>query len=96
MKRFLFLSIGFEKPTPEAMGEWKAWFESIGDRICEQGGLWKGGCEVTADGTKDLPLGPDSITGYLVFNAESLDEATTLVEACPVVLSNRVYEVMEK
>jgi hypothetical protein len=92
----MFLSIGFEKPTPEAMGEWKTWFESVGDRIVEQGGFWKGGREVTADGTKELPFGSDSITGYLVFNADSLDEATTLVEACPVILSNRVYEIMEK
>jgi len=96
VKKFMFLSLGFEKPTPEIMGAWQAWFESIGDRILEQGGLWKGGREITPEASKDLPLGADSITGYLIFRAESLDEATKLAEACPIVLSNRVYEVMQK
>ena len=96
MKRFMFLSFGFEKPTPEAMGAWQAWFVSISDRIVDQGGLWGGGRELTADGVKDLPLGPDSITGYMVFNAESLDEAEELARACPIVASNRVYEISDK
>jgi hypothetical protein len=32
----------------------------------------------------------DSITGFLIFNAESLDEAEKLAQACPIVSSNRV------
>ena len=96
MKKYMFLSIGFERPTPEIMGAWENWFKSISDRIVEQGGLWNGGREITKDGTNDLPLAADSITGYLIFNAESLDEAVKLAEACPIVASNRVYEIMTK
>ncbi len=96
MKKFMFLSLGFEKPTPEMMGAWEKWFESISDRMVDQGGLWGGGREITKDGTKELPLGLDSITGFVVFHAESLDEAEKLSRACPVVSSNRVYEIMTK
>ena len=96
MKKYMFLSIGFEKPTPEIMGAWEAWFKSVADRIVEQGGLWGGAREITAGGTSDLPLGPDSITGYMIFNAETLDEATKLAEACPIVKSNRVYEIAQQ
>lgn len=96
MKKFLFLSYGFEKPTPEAMGAWQRWFQSVAERIVDQGGLWNGGRELTTGGTRELPFGPDSITGYLVFTAEDIDEAESIVKACPVVASNRVYEIMQK
>ena len=32
MKKFMFLHFGFEKPTPEIMEAWMAWFESIADK----------------------------------------------------------------
>lgn len=96
MKKYMFLSLGFKKPTPEIMGAWQAWFESMSDRIVEQGGLWSGGREITKEATKELPLGLDSITGYLIFTAGSLDEAEALARACPIVTSNRVYEISQK
>ena len=96
MKKYMFLSIGFEKPTPEIMGAWQKWFESMADRIVEQGGLWSGGREITSAGTQELPLGLDSITGYLIFTAGSLDEALAFAKACPIVTSNRVYEISQR
>ena len=96
MKRFMFLSFGFEKPTPDIMGAWGKWFESMADRMEDQGGFWNGGRELTKDGIKELPFGPDSITGYLIFKAESIDEAETIAKECPVVASNRIYEIMKK
>ena len=94
MKRFLLLSYGFEKPTPEIMGAWGKWFESIGDKIVDQGGLWGGGREISDAGTKDLPLGMDSITGYLIINAESLEAAEKIAQDNPYIASIRVYEIM--
>jgi hypothetical protein len=96
MKRFLFLSYGFEKPSPEVMGAWQQWFASIADRTVDQGGLWSGGREVTTDGATELPFGPDAITGYLIFTADDIDDAERIVRDCPVVASNRVYEIMAK
>ena len=92
MKHFLLLHYGFEKPTPEEMGAWNKWFESIADRQVERGGF-RGGREISRSGTRDLPFGKDSITGYTVITAESLDEAERIARECPIVASTRVYEV---
>ena len=95
MKKFMFLSFGFEKPTTEIMAAWGKWFESIADRIVENG-HFPAGREISKSGTRDLPLAADSITGYCVFNAESLDEAEKIAQGCPYIASNRVYEIMTK
>ena len=92
MRTFLILHYGFEKPTPEDMAAWTAWFESIADRQVDRGGL-AGGREISGSGIEELPFGADSMTGYTLIEAESLDEATKIAEGCPVVASTRVYEV---
>ena len=92
MKNYLILHYGFEKPSPEDMGKWNKWFESIADKQVDRGGF-RGGREISPSGTKDLPFEKDSITGYTVIEAESLDEAEKIAQACPIVLSTRVYEI---
>jgi uncharacterized protein YciI len=92
MKKFMFLSVGFEMPTPEIMGAWGKWFESINDRM-EGGSPLGAGREITRSGTKELSMGLDSITGYTIINAESLDEAEKIAKACPFVTSMKVYEL---
>lgn len=94
MKRFMLLHIGFEKPTPEIMGAWQAWFESIADRTEENGGFM-GGREISEDGTSELPWGMDSITGYSIIRADSLDEAEAIAKENPFIASIRVYELRE-
>ena len=78
------------------MGEWQAWFGMMGERIVEQGGLWGPAREFTNDGVTELSMGPDSTTGYMIFTAEDIGEAESLVQKCPVVAANRVYEIMQK
>lgn len=92
MKNYLLLHYGFEKPTSEDMGEWNKWFEAIADKQVDRGGL-PSGREITRNGTKDLPFGKDSITGYTVIEAEDLDEAEKVAAECPIVASTRVYEI---
>lgn len=92
MKRFMLLHFGFEKPTPEIMEAWHAWFESIADRTVDQGGF-SGAREISSSGTKELPMGMESITGYNVIEAESLDEAQGIAEENPYIASIRVYEI---
>ncbi len=96
MKKYLLLSYGFEKPTPEIMAAWGKWFESIADKIVDGGGHFSGAREISHTGTKDLPLGMESITGYTIINAESLDDAETIAQANPFIASIRVYEIMAK
>ncbi len=94
MKKFVLLHYGFEKPTPEIMGAWGKWFESIADKTVDQGGHFSGGREISKTGTKDLPLGTESITGYTVINADSLDDAEKIAQDNPFIASIRVYEIM--
>ncbi|MCH9671960.1 MAG: YciI family protein [Gammaproteobacteria bacterium] len=95
MKRFMLMHFGFEKPTPDIMAAWGKWFESIADRTVENGGF-RSAREISHEGTRDLPMGMDSITGYSIIHAESLDEAEELARSNPFIASIRIYELMEK
>src|SRR5713101_5275218 len=74
VKKFVYLHFGFVKPTPEIMQAWGAWFESISDR----GGLFSNVQEKRKSGTRPLPIKMESITGYTVTEAESLDARRNL------------------
>jgi hypothetical protein len=90
----MLLHYGFETPTPEIMGAWEKWFESIADKQVGQGGF-SGGREISKSGTKDLPWGMESITGYNIIEAEDLDAAVKIAEDNPYIASIRVYEIRE-
>ena len=90
----MLLMYGFEKPTPEIMQAWNTWFESVADRTVDQGGFHGGAREISRSGTKDLPIGMESITGYSIIEAESLDAAEKIAQRNPYIASIRVYEVM--
>jgi len=92
MKRFMFLHFGFEKPTPEIMQKWQAWFESIADMQVDQGGF-TGGKEISGSGIRDLPWDVDCITGYNIIEAENMDAAEQLAQGNPFISSIRVYEL---
>jgi len=95
MKKFMFLHFGFEKPTPEIMAAWGEWFESVADRTEEHGGF-RQAREISDAGVRDLPLGMDSITGFSIINADSIDEAEEIAKSCPHIASTRVYEMMTR
>ena len=90
----MLLHFGFEKPTPEIMEAWEKWFELVADKSVENGGFHGGAREVSHDGTRDLPMAADSITGYSIINAESIDEAEQIARENPFIASIRVYEIM--
>lgn len=95
MKRFMLLHFGFEKPTPEIMAAWGNWFQSVADKTVDNGGFHGGAREISHEGSKDLPMGMDSITGFSIINAESLEEAEKIAAENPFIASIRVYEIME-
>jgi hypothetical protein len=80
MKKYMLLHFGFEKPTPEIMSAWGKWFEAVADRTVENGGFHGGAREISKSGSKDLPMGMDSITGYTIIQAENLEEAEQLAQ----------------
>ncbi len=75
MKRFMLLHFGFEKPTAEIMAAWGKWFDSVADKSVDNGGFHGGAREISHSGSKDLPMGMESITGFSIINAESLEDA---------------------
>ncbi|SHG12140.1 hypothetical protein [Bradyrhizobium erythrophlei] len=96
MKKFVLLHCGFEKPTPEIMTAWGKWFESMKDNILDMGGHFSGGREISKAGIRDLPLGQESITGFTVVSADSLEDAERMARSNPYISSIRVYEMMSK
>jgi hypothetical protein len=88
------LKKGFETPTPEIHEAWGNWFASIADKIVDSGNPFGAAREITQAGSKELPLGLDSITGYSIINAENLDEAEEIAKTCPIITGIRVYEAM--
>ena len=94
MKKFVIFHYGFEMPTQEIMNAWNKWFASIGDKIVDPGSPLGPGKEISHSGTKELPLGMESLTGYTVINAENMDEAEKIAKSCPMITSVRVYEAM--
>jgi hypothetical protein len=93
MGRFMFLHYGFETPTPEIEEAWGKWFASIADRMVDAGSPFKGGREVSHGGTKDLPLGMESLTGYTIISADSIEDAVKIAKGCPMIKFLRVYEM---
>ncbi len=89
----MLLHYGFEKPTPEIMASWGKWFEAVADRTVEHGGFHGGAREISHAGAADLPMGMESITGYSIINAESLEAAETIAQDNPFMASIRVYEI---
>ena len=92
LKRFIFLSYGFETHTPEIMNAWKKWFESIKDNIVEMGHFPRGR-EISRAGVTELPLGPNSITGFVIVEAASFEDAERMAQSNPFISSIRLYEV---
>ena len=92
MKKFFLLTIGFTQPTPKIMDAWNSWFKSIEDKIVDQIGL-RNEKEVTKNGITELPMDKDAITGYIVINAEDIDEAINIAQNCPMITSTRIYEI---
>ncbi len=94
MKKFVFVYHGFTEPTQEVMDAWTNWFAEISDHIVDSGNPFGAGREVTPTGTRELPLGSDSATGYSIVNADSIDDAEKLLANCPVTTSVRINEAV--
>jgi hypothetical protein len=92
MKKFVFLTYGYEPPTPEIQEAWGKWFGMIGNKMVDPGSPLGHGREISKSGAKDLPMGAESLTGYCIINADSLEEAEEIAQACPIITSIRVYE----
>jgi hypothetical protein len=89
-----------EDEQKRIMDQWFAWFGQLGEKL-KDGGLPFSGAvrSVESDGSaKDGHIGSESATGYTILMADSLDDATELAKACPVLESGgklSIYECMD-
>ena len=93
MSTFLFLYKGYVTPTPEIGRAWMQWFDSVGDRMVDSGNPLTAGAEVTPEGSTDLEVGLDSLTGYSIVEAPDRDSALALARTNPMVTSVVVHEL---
>jgi len=93
VKKFVFLTYGFRSPTPDVMAAWNSWFAEIKPNIVDMAGF-RHGREISQAGTRDLPLGRESVTGFVIVTAESLEAAERMAQGNPYVTAIRVYEAV--
>ena len=93
MKKFVFLTYGYKQPTPDVMAAWNGWFAQIKPHIVDMAGF-RQGREISQAGTRDLPLGLESVTGFVTVTAENLEAAERMAQGNPYVTAIRVYEAV--
>jgi len=91
VNQYVLLHYGFVLPTPEIGEARGAWCQSISEHIVDSGKPLGPERENTNDGTNELPLAMDSITGYMIISAQDMDAATAIAATCPSIASIRVY-----
>jgi hypothetical protein len=94
MKKFVLLYIGYDKPTPELMQAWFAWFKRHEARFVDGGNPLGPGKEISKSGIQDLPHDRSATSGYGIINAKDMDEAVKIAQDCPYITAMRVYEAM--
>jgi hypothetical protein len=89
MANYLFTYHGGGTPDTEeagakVMAAWEAWMGSLGAALVEPGNPVGPSATIAADGTTAPSHGPDTVTGYSIVTADSLDDALALAKGCPI------------
>jgi hypothetical protein len=56
----------------------------------------RNGLEISKAGRSELPLGLESVTGFAIVTAESLEAAERMAQGNPYVTAIRVYELASR
>ena len=78
--------------TAEQVSQWPTWFEQIKDSIADFGSRVG---DVRGLGVAESDGRSDALSGYIVINADSLDDAATLAAGCPALQQGGGVEVGE-
>jgi hypothetical protein len=93
MKKFVFLAHGEMARTPEFQSAHRAWWSSIQAHVVDSGNPLGNGRDVTRHGAvTELTADHSPALGYSIVQAESIDEALSLLAECP--MDMWVYEAM--
>ena len=108
MEKFMFLFRGGEnhahnagdsKAAMENMQTWMNWMGSLQQKGTLAGGdpLQPSGKQVTGTGkvVSDGPFteGKETVGGYLIVNAENINDAVEIAKGCPIFAENGMVEV---
>jgi hypothetical protein len=93
VNKFLFLYKGYMTPTPEIGRAWMDWFDAHTDKMIDSGNPMTAGVEITPDAAEEIETGLNSLTGYSIVNADSMEEAIAIARTNPMITSVIVYEL---
>ena len=101
MPNYIIAYHGGKKPeSPEEGGKqmekWQAWVDGLGDAVVNPDTPLGKSRIVSSDGVSD-DGGPNSLTGYSIVKADTMDAALEMAKACPFldIGTIEVAEVME-
>jgi len=87
-----------ETPAAQArvLKQWDKWFAKLGPAVVDGGNPFSGAVtKVKADGTVAKGAVGQRASGYSILEAPSLDKATKMAKACPIVKSGGQISVYE-
>jgi hypothetical protein len=87
-----------ETPAPQArvMKQWGTWFAKLGPAVVDGGNPFTGAVnKISPEGTVAKGAIGKRATGYSILEAASLDKATKMAKACPIVKSGGQIAVYE-
>lgn len=83
--------------TPEeqeaSMNAWMSWFGSLGSAVLDMGNPFVNSTALMSDGSRAEPT--RMLSGYSIIEADSLDDAASLVAKCPNLASGGTLEIYE-
>ncbi|MGD1119762.1 MAG: YciI family protein [Dehalococcoidales bacterium] len=79
------------KKAEQSMAKWMKWFKDLGKAVVDSGNPTQAGKIVSSSGTKSV--GPKSVTGYSIIQADSLDAALAMAKSCPQIAAGGEIEV---
>lgn len=97
MKNYMFLFHVNEpiEDNSEQSALWATWFSSLGEHLVDGGNPFSPSAEAKiSEGI--VTHDPDTVSGYSIISADSLEEATELAKNCPLALAPgcavKIYE----
>jgi len=97
MKKYLFVVYGPSADTEEdraaGMAMMAEWYRSLGSALVDPGAPFTA-ARTVSDGSVGAAIGPNA-TGYNMVQADSMEAATKLAAACPLLEHGRQVTVFE-
>ena len=100
MSDFVYLYRGGTAPQTEDEGRkvfaaWTGWFERLGSSVKDPGNPFGAAKRISADGAVGEASTSETVGGYSIVTAGSLDEAVTMAKDCPALESGSTVTVHE-